>query len=83
MPFEFVTRTVKDVVFKIEAVANVGPISVAVAANIGWQLYHGGVFNPKLPAGQLDHGVAVVGYLTFFNLSPKYSLNQTKKSQFL
>merc|ERR1719483_303009 len=46
-----------------EASANVGPISVAVNANIAWQLYHGGVLDPVVcPGSKLDHGVAVVGY---------------------
>merc|ERR550534_2917030 len=45
------------------AVSNVGPVSVAVDANIKWQLYTGGVMskefcNPK----KLDHGVLAVGY---------------------
>jgi len=48
-----------------EAVANVGPISVAVDANSAWQLYSGGVLKPLFcPASRLDHGVAVVGYGT-------------------
>jgi C1A family cysteine protease len=47
-----------------DAVANVGPISVAVNANIFWQLYSGGVFKPLYCNGQLNHGVAVVGYGT-------------------
>jgi len=48
-----------------DAVANVGPISVAVDANMFWQLYHGGVFEPLTGCGtSLNHGVAVVGYGT-------------------
>jgi len=49
----------------LDATANKGPISVAVNANIFWQLYHGGVLKPfSCPANKLDHGVAVVGYGT-------------------
>jgi len=47
-----------------DALANVGPISVAVNANIFWQLYGGGVLNPVSCPPRLDHGVAVVGYGT-------------------
>ena len=51
----------------LDAVATVGPVSIAVDASIGWQLYAGGIMrgflcssNPK----KLDHGVAIVGYGT-------------------
>jgi C1A family cysteine protease len=48
-----------------DAVANVGPISVAVDANMFWQLYSGGVFKPLVCNQKtLNHGVAVVGYGT-------------------
>jgi C1A family cysteine protease len=48
-----------------DAVANVGPISVAVDANMFWQLYGGGVFKPLFcNQDTLNHGVAVVGYGT-------------------
>ena len=47
--------------------ATVGPVSIAVDASIGWQLYAGGIMrsflcssNPK----KLDHGVAIAGYGT-------------------
>jgi C1A family cysteine protease len=47
------------------AVANIGPISVAVNANMFWQLYSGGILDPWFCSGSsLDHGVAVVGYGT-------------------
>lgn len=46
-----------------DAVANVGPISVAVDANSAWQLYHSGILDPiSCNKRRLDHGVAVVGY---------------------
>jgi len=46
-----------------DAVASVGPISVAVDANMFWQFYSGGVFNPLwCDKDSLNHGVAVVGY---------------------
>jgi len=49
----------------VDATANIGPISVAVNANLFWQLYHGGILNPIACDGKkLDHGVAVVGYGT-------------------
>jgi hypothetical protein len=54
----------------LDAVNTVGPISVGVDANIGWQLYHGGVMDPWAVIGcssdpkKMDHGVAVVGYGT-------------------
>lgn len=49
-----------------DAVANVGPVSIAVdAGGLGWQLYFGGIHNCKAglsdPA-KADHGVALVGY---------------------
>jgi C1A family cysteine protease len=46
-----------------DATANVGPISIAVDANSGWQTYTGGVFAPKFcNPNHLNHGVAIVGY---------------------
>jgi len=46
-----------------DAVANVGPISVAVDANTAWQLYHSGILDPiTCNKNRLDHGVAIVGY---------------------
>eukprot|EP00301_Raphidiophrys_heterophryoidea_P019708 c4586_g1_i1.p1 GENE.c4586_g1_i1~~c4586_g1_i1.p1 ORF type:complete len:359 (+),score=83.79 c4586_g1_i1:42-1079(+) len=48
-----------------DAVANIGPISIAVDATNGWQLYKSGVFNPILGCGtKLNHGVGIVGYGT-------------------
>lgn len=47
----------------IDAVANVGPVSVAVNANMFWQFYSGGIFSPLFcDKSGLNHGVAVVGY---------------------
>jgi hypothetical protein len=51
----------------LDAVATVGPVSVAVDASIGWQLYLGGIMRPLLCSSnpkKMDHGVAVVGYGT-------------------
>jgi len=49
-----------------DAVATVGPISVAVnAGGPGWQLYSHGIMKPFLcNKDRLDHGVTVVGYGT-------------------
>jgi len=45
------------------AVSNVGPVSVAVDANIKWQLYSGGIMSKELcNPKKLDHGVLAVGY---------------------
>ena len=51
----------------LDAVATVGPISVAVDAGIGWQLYHRGILHPRLCSskpGRMNHAVTVVGYGT-------------------
>jgi len=49
----------------LDACANVGPISIAVDANMFWQFYSRGVFHPLFCSGStLNHGVAVVGYGT-------------------
>jgi len=52
-----------------------GPVSVAIdAAGIGFQLYHGGVYNPTLfkCGTSLDHGVLAVGYGTSTDNKPYY-----------
>jgi hypothetical protein len=54
----------------LDALATVGPISVALDASRGWQTYAGGVMAPRTFLGcssspdKADHGVAVVGYGT-------------------
>jgi len=66
-----------------DAVSNVGPISVAVNAQSGWQMYTGGVFNGFLGLGcngdasKLDHGVGVVGYGTDSSKGPYWIIRNS------
>lgn len=51
------------------AINDIGPLSVGVCANIDWQLYHKGIYNPTKEQcssviSQQDHGVIIVGYGT-------------------
>jgi len=47
----------------MNAVGTVGPVSIAVNANSGWQFYNGGVFSDSsCTSSGLNHGVLAVGY---------------------
>ena len=61
---------VGDEVALADAIANAGPVSIALDASKQWQLYSGGILKPRSILGcssdptHADHGVAIVGYGT-------------------
>jgi len=46
----------------LSASSNIGPISIAVDANMFWQFYSSGIFDHTCNPDKLDHGVLLVGY---------------------
>lgn len=48
----------------VNALYNQGPLSVALHAGIGLQLYTGGIFNPEGCSIDANHAVLAVGYGT-------------------
>jgi len=46
----------------VDALYNVGPLSVAFHAGIGIQLYTGGIYNPATCSTEANHAVLAVGY---------------------
>jgi len=72
----FVDITSGDEDALLEALATVGPISVAIdASHSSFQLYSKGVYDePKCSSTELDHGVLLVGYGTDSVSGKKYWL---------
>ena len=66
---DYVSLPSKDEETLMKAVSTQGPISVGVDANLDWQLYHSGIYDPSHSLlgcspniNKQDHGVAIVGY---------------------
>ena len=60
-----VTNGVGNEASLTDAIANIGPMSVAIYASNNFQLYSSGVFtDTSCPAGKVNHAVNVVGYGT-------------------
>eukprot|EP01061_Rhynchopus_euleeides_P009264 TRINITY_DN183_c0_g1_i1.p2 TRINITY_DN183_c0_g1~~TRINITY_DN183_c0_g1_i1.p2 ORF type:complete len:365 (+),score=154.43 TRINITY_DN183_c0_g1_i1:64-1158(+) len=57
----FVELQTNNYTAMVNALANVGPVSVSAAAS-PWQLYESGVFSSTKCGYEVDHGIQMVGY---------------------
>lgn len=45
-----------------QAIFDHGPVGAAVCVNLAFQLYHGGVFNPRIGCNSINHAIVLVGW---------------------
>ena len=45
-----------------QAILDYGPVSAAVCVNTEFQLYDGGVFNPRRPCNSINHAIVLAGW---------------------